>query len=94
MRPGARLVQLEPAAFNGEIQAGLVLGSRCLELEQHRVVDQLDIDAVVLDRLDGRNDSTSRPMAPDTVSYRAAIAGAITSSNGERLAPILPNRDL
>ena len=49
---GAALVQFEPTAFDGEIKARFVLGGGGLEFEQHRIVDQLDIDPAGLHRFD------------------------------------------
>jgi hypothetical protein len=38
-------MELDPAARYSEVKPGLVFGRRSLELEQHRIIDQLDIDA-------------------------------------------------
>jgi len=46
----AALVQHQPAPGDREIEPGLVLGRRGLQLEQHRPVDLLDVDTAVLDR--------------------------------------------
>ena len=45
-----------PAALDGELHARAVLGGASLVLEQERPVDQLDVDASVLHRLDGAGD--------------------------------------
>src|ERR1700751_1979394 len=49
---GAALVQDQPAISNGTIEAGLVFRRRALELIQERLLDLLDIDPAVLDRLE------------------------------------------
>jgi hypothetical protein len=46
-------VQLKPASGNRQIQTGLVFGRRGFLDEQERGVDFLDMDAAVLQRLDG-----------------------------------------
>jgi hypothetical protein len=61
---GPGLVQLEPAASNGEIEASLLLGGSSLVLEQHRVVDQLNEDTAVLDGLDPRGDFQQLASSP------------------------------
>ena len=40
-------MQPEPAVGDGAIKAGLVFGRRALELIQERLVDLLDIDAIM-----------------------------------------------
>jgi hypothetical protein len=47
------LVRIKPARGDREIKPGLVFGRRGLQLKQHRTIDQLDMNAPVLDRLDG-----------------------------------------
>ena len=44
---GAALVQPKPAVGDGTLKAGLVFGRRALELIQERLVDLLDIDAIM-----------------------------------------------
>ena len=46
-------MQLQPAAGNRQIEAGLVFGRRGFLREQERPVDLLDLDAAVMDDLDG-----------------------------------------
>jgi hypothetical protein len=50
--PGKR----QPAAFNRQFEPGQVLGGTGLQFEQQLLVDQLDINAVVLHRLDRISD--------------------------------------
>jgi hypothetical protein len=49
---GAGTIQRQPAAIYRQIETGLVFGRAGLVLIQKRRVDQLDIDAAVLHRLD------------------------------------------
>src|SRR6201987_5551982 len=49
---GPALVQPEPAVGDGAIKAGLVFRRRALELIQKGLIDLLDIDPAVLDRLE------------------------------------------
>ena len=51
------LVRIKPARGDREIKPGLVFGRRGLQLKQHRTIDQLDMNAPVLDRLDGMGES-------------------------------------
>src|SRR2546421_2293892 len=53
---GAALVHRQPAALDGQLHARAVLSRASLVLEQERAIDQLDVDAPILRRLDGAGD--------------------------------------
>jgi hypothetical protein len=46
----------EPPALQRQLQARAVFRRAALVLEEERAVDQLDVDAVILHRLDGAGD--------------------------------------
>jgi len=50
------LVEPQPAALDAQVETGLVLGRAAAQFVQERPVDQLDVDAAVLHRLDGIGD--------------------------------------
>jgi hypothetical protein len=64
---GAASVHLDPAALDGVLDPGLVLGGRALDLVQERPIDLLDVDAAILHGLDA---------ARDLDQLRAAVAGS------------------
>jgi hypothetical protein len=49
-------VHRQPAALDGQLHARAVLSRASLVLEQERAIDQLDVDAPILRRLDGAGD--------------------------------------
>ena len=49
----AALVQLQPAPFDGEVQAGAVFRGRAPVAEQERSIDFLDVDPTFLNWLEG-----------------------------------------
>jgi len=57
----------QPAALDGERHARAVFGRAALVLEQKPAVDQFDVEAPALHRLDGAGDLTMR---------RAALSGS------------------
>ena len=64
----AALMHRHPAALDGERHARAVFGRAALVLEQKRAVDQLDVEAPVLHRLDGAGDLND--------AARAALSGS------------------